>query len=215
MRARLSARRHLLLLVAVPACSTSRLEAGLNPDGAESVDLVPDRSSDKPVVAIVDPAQHDSGAAKDVSAIHDTAATDLSLPCQSIAAVAYDSGISAFPLDWQSAQAPSAWCGEYLNNPSTGLCFCQTSDGYREAEITYDIGGEMGIVDRTFFLYDPTSGLFVEELHARTPFAELECWIGTPGGPANPAVDPYGCCALGMPLQPVCVPTRLDGGLVD
>jgi hypothetical protein len=104
----------------------------------------------------------------------------------------------------------------YLGEPSTGLSLCQTSDGYNEAEITYVIGGEMMVVDRVFFLYDPASGLFVEELYTRTPGSKLECWLGTPGGPANPAVEPYGCGQLGaIPLRPVCASVRLDGGSLE
>ncbi len=161
--------QHLLVLVVAPACSRSRPATGLNQDAAEGADLAPDMSSDSATTVVVSPAQYDASRAEAVSAIQDAAATDLTLPCNDIYSGTYDSGTWPFPLDWQTAQSASAWCGMFPNEPSTGLSLCQTSDGYNEAEITYVIGGEMMLVDRVFFLYDPAFGLFVEELYARTP----------------------------------------------
>ena len=129
--------------------------------------------------------------------------------CQSIASPPYDAGASPYPLDWQSAQSMSSWCALYMDSHSE-LCVTQTNDGYNVAAIAYVIGGEMMIVDQTYFLYDPVTGRLVAELHAEVPISDLTCFFRTPDGPANPTFSPY-ICLGGLPLEPVCAPTR-DAG---
>jgi hypothetical protein len=201
-----SGRSTLLLMVAIGAgCSASPSATRLKPDAGEVADLPIERRSDEPLMIIL-PQQ-------DASSPKDAAGTDLTLSCQTTVSGSDDAGTLMFPLDWQSAQSLSAWCGMYQSWPPTSLCFSQTIDGYKEVQILYDVGGEMLIVNRVFFLYEQGSGRFVEELSAGLG-SPLECWIGTPNGPSNPAVDPHGCSLLGAtPLQPVCAPTALDGGI--
>jgi len=137
------------------------------------------------------------------------AATDLGSLCQKTNPLSYDSGSPKFPLDWQSAQSPSAWCGLYEDSPLTSLCLSRTGDGYDEATLSYFEGGEMMIVAELFFLYDPRTGKLVAQLFGVTPTQSLTCEFRTPDGPPNPAVDLRAC--FGTPLQPVCAPAR-DAG---
>jgi hypothetical protein len=116
-----------------------------------------------------------------------------------------DAGGWRVPGNWQSAQWPSAWCGAYGDSLGGDICLSQTSDGYHLAVLDYVIGGEMWLVDRNFFLYDPTSGEMVAGLVAHLPGSELTCLFRTPGGPANPAIDARDCQGtLATPLQSVC-----------
>jgi hypothetical protein len=131
------------------------------------------------------------------------ASSDLGPLCQTVSELAYDSGVSPVPLDWQTAQSLSAWCGMYQANPPTSLCLIPNSDGYNQAVISYFEGGEMPVVWESFYLYDPATGKLVASLSAETYSVQVTCWFRTPDGPANPTVYSDEC-REGMPLQPAC-----------
>jgi hypothetical protein len=133
------------------------------------------------------------------------AAADLGPLCQKTNSLSYDSGSPKFPLDWQSAQSLSAWCGLYENSPPTSLCLSRTRDGYDEAILLYFEGGEMMLVMELHFLYDPRTGKLVAQLFGVTPSQSVTCEFRTPDGPPNPEVI-LGACRMGTPLQPVCAP---------
>jgi hypothetical protein len=198
-----------LLLV---ACSSSSLGVGSKKDtGQPPTDMASADKRDGSLAISPDslPTLTSNDAAPDfvvpVIPVAKDAATDLGPLCQETTSLSYDSGISQFPLDWQLAQSPLAWCGMYKDSPPTGLCLSQTSDGYNEAILAYFEGGEMMIVAELFFLYDPRTGKLVAQLFAVTPTQPLTCEFRTPDGPPNPDVDPRACLG-GTPLQPVCAP---------
>ena len=113
-------------------------------------------------------------------------------------------------FDWETAQLPAAWCTAYSARPPTNLSFSQTSDGYNVAAVQYFTGGEMMLVDSNLFLYDPVTGQFVAELWVS--LFMVGCWVGTPNGPSNPAIDTNAFYSFaGISLKPYCESTQHDG----
>jgi hypothetical protein len=113
-----------------------------------------------------------------------------------------------FPPDWSSAQDLSRWCGLYLVFPPTSLALCPGTDGYNRAVVFYDTGGEMMVIDRFFFVYDRTTGAFVQEQY--DPWGrEASCVLGLPGQSLlwSPA-----CAILGASLDSVCSKNQPDAG---
>ncbi len=150
------------------------------------------------------PPDSDSASAADL------APPDTREPCAFTTAEACPGAACAFPLDWQSAQQPSAWCQVNDQYPPASISLCRTGDGYDLVWTAYDMGGE-------FFLYDPVTGAFVQRrADAKALYA---CEIGVPGGPAMPQLT----CAGPESVFPVVCPAPgsdagsllADGGLLD
>ena len=139
--------------------------------------------------------------------------SDASFACQFVFSETCDPQGCGFPVDWVSAQAASAWCGSY-SPPGATLSLCHAGNGYDQAVLSYDIGGEMAIVDRVFFVYDSTTGRFVQELYKRFPTGgPAVCWLGTSDGPTALVMDPPGPCpGPETDLQPICSRLLADGG---
>jgi hypothetical protein len=209
VRSQTGCRKLLATVLLLVACSSSSLGVGPKKDAGPPTDVSGIETRDGAL------ANKDAAPEVIIPAIPvgRDAATDLGPLCQEITSLSYDAGVSRVPLDWQSAQSPSAWCGMYQSTPRTSLCLLQTSDGYNEAVIAAFEGGEMAMVAQAFYVYDPQTGKLVAQLFAVTPTQPLVCEFRTPDGPANPGVYP-GACLAGIPLQPVCAPVR-DAGSVD
>jgi hypothetical protein len=107
-----------------------------------------------------DGAAQDSVGADSLLVARDLPGTDANLGCLSTFACQGDN--CGFPVDWTSAQDPSRWCGLYQVSFPTSLALCPDLNGYNRAIIFYNKGGEMGIIDRLSFLYDSTTGAFVQ-----------------------------------------------------
>jgi hypothetical protein len=114
-----------------------------------------------------------------------------------------------FPTDWTSAQDLSRWCGLYQVFPPTSLALCPDTDGYNRAVVFYNIGGEMGIIDRLFFLYDSTTGAFVQEQFDFWGGGEASCVLGLPGQTLHWS---SACALLGASLDSVCSKGLPDAG---
>jgi hypothetical protein len=114
-----------------------------------------------------------------------------------------------FPLDWASAQDPSRWCRLYQTFPPTSLALCPEADGYNRAILAYNTGGEMGIVDRLFFLYDSTTGVFVQQQSQPWPSEEATCVFGLPGQSLHWAPA---CQFFGTSLESACGKDVADAG---
>jgi hypothetical protein len=140
---------------------------------------------------------------------------DASFACQNVLPGTCEPQGCGFPVDWASAQAPAAWCGSYTP-PDTplSLSLCHASNGYDQAVLTLVIGGEMFIVDRIFYVYDSSTGRFVQELYQRSPIGgPAVCWLGTSDGPTAPITDaPMPCPGPETALQPICSHLLADGG---
>lgn len=131
--------------------------------------------------------------------------SDLGPLCQTVSSLAYDSGASLFPLDWQTAQSLSAWCGMYKAVIGVAsLCLIPNSDGYNQAVITLSPEGELAVLLWYFYLYDPATGELVADLWAESDPRQVTCVFRTPDGPANPTVVWPGSCLEGTPLNLVC-----------
>lgn len=180
----------LLLL----ACSSSSPKS--RPDAWPDSEPTPADGPD--IIRVPEPHQED-------------AAGEVGPLCPTVTTVAYDAGKSPIPLDWPSAQSLSSWCSLNMDWPRTRLCLGQSGDGYNVAVLAFRIGGEMMIVNETFFLYDPVTGKLVAQLMAEPPLSGFTCAFRTPDGPPNPALNSQMCMG-GQPLQPVCAPTR-DAGV--
>jgi hypothetical protein len=114
-----------------------------------------------------------------------------------------------FPVDWTSAQDPSRWCGLYQVFPPTSLALCPGTDGYNRAVVFYNTGGEMAIVDRLFFLYDSSTGAFVQEQFDPWPGGEASCVLGLTGQTLHWS---SACAYLGTSLDSVCSQGLPDAG---
>jgi len=141
--------------------------------------------------------------------------SDSSFACQNVFSGTCEPQGCGFPVDWASAQAPSAWCGSYTPpNTPLSLSLCHASNGYDQAVLTLDIGGEMFIVERIFYVYDSSTGRFVQELYKESPIGgPAVCWLGTSDGPTAPITDaPMPCPGPETDLQPICSRLLADGG---
>jgi hypothetical protein len=114
-----------------------------------------------------------------------------------------------FPTDWTSAQDLSRWCGLYQVFPPTSLALCPDTDGYNRAVVFYNTGGEMGIVNRLFFLYDSTTGAFVQEQSDPWAGGKASCVLGLPGQTLHWS---SACALLGASLDSVCSKGLPDAG---
>jgi len=161
-----------------------------------------DGRGDSAVITLPVLARKDASADVALIPIPDAQAApaDLGPLCSNISDILY-------PVDWQSAQSPAAWC-EMFDETSLpdGLCLSRTSDGYNLAILDYFVGGEMALHFNAFYLYDPTTGRLVATLYAEDWLTPLTCTFRTPDGPANPMLDGQSCRG-GTPLRPVCMPT--------
>jgi hypothetical protein len=117
--------------------------------------------------------------------IPDAATHDLSSPKDTVVCDTFNGCGDAgcyFPIDWQSAQTASAWCGLYQANPRTTLSLCRNPDGYNLATVTYFIGGEMMITIHLDFFYDPVTGAYVQDQLYNWPEFLTSCLV-VPNGP--------------------------------
>jgi len=202
----------LLLLVACSATPLSRSKSVDANGASESRGPGDARNTSEPLVPSDASGVNLTVGPPDASGTNRGLGEDASFACSSVSTETCDPESCAFPVDWASAQAPSAWChGD--TPPNLTLSLCHANNGYDLAVLSYDIGGEMFIVDRVFFVYDSATGRFVQELYKRFPGGTAVCWQGTSDGPAAPVVDPRGPCpGPEIALQPICSPLSTDGG---
>jgi hypothetical protein len=112
-----------------------------------------------------------------------------------------------FPLTWATAQVPTAWCGF---SPSFALWSAsENPGGYNQVVLSTQPSGEMAISYEAVYLYDSTTGMFVQELWAG-PFPEnVTCTVRAMGTPLSATMSsvPVG----GMALATYC-PGTSDAG---
>jgi hypothetical protein len=113
-----------------------------------------------------------------------------------------------FPLTWAAAREPTAWCG--FSPYYEWWTMSENPSGYNQVVLTTSIYGEMAISYEAVYLYDSTTGKFVQGLLAG-PFREdVTCTVRAPDTPLSATMGsvPVG----GMALGTYC-PGKSDAGL--
>ena len=155
-----------------------------------------------------DSAAQDSVGADSLLVTRDVLGADANLGCAGTFTDQCDDDCG-FPTDWTSAQDLSRWCGLYQVSPPTSLALCPDTDGYNRAVVFYNTGSEMGIIERLFFLYDSTTGAFVQEQFDPWGGREASCVLGLPGQTLHWS---SACAYLGASLDSVCSKGLPDAG---
>jgi hypothetical protein len=156
------------------------------------------------------PPSPDVGAAVDLgSTAPDLSSPDAQASCAYSTADYCPAAVCTFPLDWQSAQQPSAWCRGTVEASPVSISLCRTVEGYDRVWTAYDFGGE-------FFLYDPVTGAFVQRRSdAKALYA---CLVTAPGGPATAVpncVGPESSFPVVCPQPGDVGPPSVDSGSPD
>jgi len=194
MRTALAAFRCLSLLLSVATCSKAsptqaQVDAAVNESaGADAlaVFVLPEaRATGADGIQLVLP---DAGPDTVVGPEVDPRACTGTLSAQE------DPG---FPLTWAAAREPSAWCRFSLLYEWWSMS--ENPGLYNQVVLATDYSGEMAISYEAVYLYDATTGKFVQQLFAG-PFREdVTCVVRAPDTPLSAAISsvPIGGIAFG------------------
>jgi hypothetical protein len=199
--------RLVLAIILVASCSKTGLtmDSGTRHDSAAQDSV----GADRLLVTRDLPGAEEVGA-DSLLVTRDVLGAEANLGCEGTFTGQCDDDCG-FPTYWTSAQNLSRWCGLYQVFPPTSLALCPDTDGYNRAVVFYETGGEMLVIDRLFFLYDSTTGAFVQEQFDpwRGRGGEASCVLGLPGQTLHWS---SACALLGASLDSVCSKGLPDAG---
>lgn len=93
----------------------------------------------------------------------------------------------SFPLTWAAAREATAWCA--FNPDFEWWSMSENSGQYNQVVLSTNYSGEMAISYEAVYLYDPTTGKFVQMLFAGPFRNNVTCVVRAPDAPLSAALS--------------------------